>query len=749
MGISVGIDLGTTFSAVAWINPKSNKPEIIENNDDLPITPSVIQFFEDGSYICGVEAKEALDNGEPNCASVFKRHMGTNNVCISCFGKEYSAEDLSALLLRHLKDEAEERIGQDIDSAVITVPAYFYNDERQSTIRAAQKAGLKVKRIINEPTAAALSYGLKSWRENAVIMVYDLGGGTFDVTLVGMGRNHSIESLGTNGDHILGGKDWDNALAELVLNKLSGSLGISVKDYSENVVTAYSHAEAWKKKLSQTGGTVMCKMPIEGYGVASVTISRNEFENATSDLLEKTIGLCEHVLISAGLSWRNVTDTLLVGGSTRMPQVKQRLQDLTGKPPIAHVNPDEAVAIGAAIQTQIEEEDYIEYVRPSEQITPKHTLSLFHRSKANETRQNQDSIISRYSKPVQNAQQLDNLQLLKKRDVQAHGMGIITVNPEGTEYINENIIPPNMPIPIKSAQSFRFFTSPRGNNELEIFVVEGEGTPLTCNINAKYVASGIRHIKGGKTLLRVQYSFDRNSIIHVQVRQEEDNYDLPIRKEPVKEEELVKFGQPIDNTISEKNNLTIVLAIDVSGSMEGEPLQDARNAMISFVKQFEDTGTKIGVMAVSEKVAWVQKPSDDADTVIQALYNTRAGMTGWGSSAHPFDDARNVLSGIKGNRYIIVLADGQWSGAQAAISSAKRCHAEGIEVAAIGFGTANETFLKSISSQSDLSILTDQSMLTQSFGKIAQSIGPSSDARKGREAGSTTTKTWDTEEKLM
>lgn len=751
MSVSVGIDLGTTFSAVAWIQPRTQKPEILLNSDDRPITPSVIQFFQDGTHVCGWEAKDALDSGEENCASIFKRKMGTNEICISCFGKDYTAEDLSALLLAHLKREAEDRIGQSIDSAVITVPAYFFNDERQATIRAAQKAGLKVLRIINEPTSAALSYGLKSWRENAVIMVYDLGGGTFDVTLVGMGANHSMESLGTNGDHILGGKDWDNALAEIVLDKLTGELGINVRESDDNVHNVYVNAEMWKKKLSQAGGSTVCKLPIDGYGTASITVTREEFDAATSDLLGKTISLCELVLKKAGLTWNNVTDTLLVGGSTRMPQVKQRLTELTGKAPIAHVNPDEAVALGAAIQSQLEEEDYIEYIRPvPKQEEKKQGFSLFRKVRTADSQPKQhDNLLLKYSRPVQAAKPVDDLVVLTKRDVQAHGMGIITVNPEGTAYINENIIPPNMPIPIKSAQSFKFFTSPRGDNELEIFVVEGEGAPLTCNINAKYVASGIRHIKGGSTLLRVQYSFDRNSIIHVQVRQEDDCVDLPLRKEPVLQEELYKFGQPIDNVVSERDRLTIILAIDVSGSMKGQPLEDAQNAMISFAKQFEDTGTGIGVLAVSEDIKWVLKPSDDIDVVIRALRNVKAGMTGWGSSAHPFDVARQHLSQIRGQSYIIVLADGQWSCQFDAIRAAQKCHEMGIEVAAIGFGSADESFLNSISSQKDLSILTDQSMLTQSFGKIAQSIGPKASGKKGQDGGTSSTPTWETDDRII
>lgn len=743
MGAVVGIDLGTTFSVVAWINPKTNSPEIIKNSNDMAITPSVIQFREDGSWICGDEAKEAFEDGEYGCTSAFKRFMGTNEICCSAYGKNYTAKELSAILLSHLKKEAERTLGQEISDAVITVPAYFFNDEREDTIYAAKKAGLRVKQLVNEPTAAALNYGLKQWRENAIIMVYDLGGGTFDVTLVGMGSDYQMESIATVGNHILGGKDWDDCIAELVMDKIYDETHVSLQDDQDAKNEVKSKAEGWKKKLSKSV-SVECKVNVPDYGTVSVELTKDEFEMATHHLLDQTAALCEDVLKKRNLTWHNVTDVLLVGGSTRMPQVSEFLTKLTGKKPLTHVNPDEAVALGAAMQTALKQEDYLVYAEPvkSQKAEAKGLLGLMKRQTSTSDVKVEDFAV-KYSKPVRQAQALADVALIGKRDVQAHGMGIIAVNQEGTAYINENIIPPNVAIPVKAARSFMFATSARGDNELEVFVLEGEEAPKDCQINAKYVVSGIRHEKDG-TIIRVQYSFDRNSIIHVQARQGKDMHDLPIRKVSIDPQELEKFALPIDPKEFRQHSLTIVLALDVSGSMSGTPMDDAKKAMVSFVRKYEDTAAEIGIIAVSDKVHWAQRPTDDYALCISAINELQCGQTGYGNSAHPYNEIRNELSGASGEKYAIILADGMWSHQNLAIQCAKDCNRDGIETAAIGFGTADKKFLDAVSSQRDLSIMTTQSELTHSFGKIAQSIGTG--ARKGKKGSESVAETWETGE---
>lgn len=745
MGVLVGIDLGTTYSAVAWINPATQKPEIVLNSFGLPTTPSVIRFDSPDRWECGQDAKESYDVGEPNCVCAFKRAMGTDEICIRVDGQAYKAEDLSAMLLAHLKREAEERLKDKITGAVITVPAYFFNEERAATIRAAEKAGLPVLRIINEPTAAALNYSIKSWRENAVIMVYDLGGGTFDCTLIGMGPHHTLDSIGTSGDHRLGGKDWDAAIASLVLDKIQSEKGIKAHEDKELVTLAHAYAEGWKRKLSTTSSPVTCRIQTKAYGRLDVSITTAEFEKATEALLERTITLCENVLRDAHLNWRNITDILLVGGSTRMPQVVKRLTKLLGKAPIAHVHPDEAVAIGAAMQTVMEQEEKYEVYNIASTKTPEKRGGLLGRKQAPPQNTVNDMWRMSYVRPVKQAQEIGDFHVLAKRDIQAHGMGIITVNPEGTAYINEAIIPPNVRVPVKCAKAFRFFTDEYEENNLEIYVVEGEEEPAKANIKGKYVVTGIRHQNGGETRIRVQYSFDKNSIIHVQARQENDTKDLPIHKEPITPDEIKRFSERIDPKTqlfhSKKQDITLV--VDVSGSMSGAPLRDAMEAMISFVDKFERTHSRIGVMVVSDKSQWILKPTEALGEVRSAIRQIAVGITGYGNSAHPFDELFDYYAHAQGTRCAIVLADGQWSHESNAVTAAKRCHKAGIDIAAIGFGTANRQFLEAISSRKDLSILTDQSRLTQSFGTIAQSFG----AQKGfsfQRRETSQTDTWET-----
>ena len=747
MGISVGIDLGTTNCAVARINPKTGKPEIVLNSEDSPVTPSVIRFLKNGSYICGEEAKNDFELGEPDCVCAFKRNMGKEETCITANGRAYNARELSAMLLKHLKEEAEETLGQEITEAVITVPAYFVNAEREDTYQAAVDAGLKVRRIINEPTAAALCYGLSHWRQNAIIMVYDLGGGTFDVSLVGMAKDGGMDVLGTLGDHKLGGKDWDRVLVNLVADRMYEETGYDVRNDPEAMKSLEANAEIWKKGLSRSNGQVVAKVYISDYGDnCAVTITRAEFDAATRVLLEQTISYCTDVLKQNSLSWKNVTDVLLVGGSTRMPQVSEYLEKITGKKPLAHVNPDAAVALGAAIQLQLPDEEY-EVCELS--AMPKKGSGMMKAKQQTGRSAGGEDLLSRFKGPVGQSQETDLL-TIRKRDVQPHGMGVISVNAEGTAYINENIIPPSSRIPIKSARAFSYYTSAREANEVEIYVLEGMDVPLRCEIRDKYVASGIRHVSGRPTTIRVQYSFDRNGIIHVQVRQEDDNKDLPIRREPIDYSEMEKFARPIpvEPKVVRKEK-TIVMAVDVSGSMYTRDTQDvtaidrAKEAMCKFARDYEGEGTKIGVLCVSDRTQWVIRPTGDINACIKAIQGIECCCTGVCNAADPFEDIRNELARKSGDRLAIVLADGVWENQSRAVGRAKDCHRAGIEIAAIGFGTADQKFLNEISSQQDLAIMTTQTELSHSFGKIAQSIGTGSQ-RMGKDNESNITRTWDT-----
>lgn len=533
MSISVGIDLGTTFSAVAYIDPKTKLPQIIPNSEGGKLTPSVIQFL-DGQIVFGSEAEDAYNAGEEDCVATFKREMGEDKPYCYISGKPYTSEDLSALLLRHLKEDAEAFLGDNIKDAVITVPAYFYSKEREATIHAAETAGIKVKKIIDEPNAAAMAYGLNHWRENANILVYDLGGGTFDVTLVHMGKDGDLSTITTRGNHKLGGRDWDARIQDILVSRFEAETGLSIRDDQELLSIVGGMSEGVKKQLSaQNMQTAKVVASFPGYGKASVNITRAEFEENTADLLDRTGALCLAVLEEAGLSQRDVTDVLLVGGSTRMPQVPEYLQKLFRKRPLSHVNPDEAVALGAAIQSAKENESYAALA--VQVVDGKKT-----------TDRTKTALSSHVA--VKAEKKLNSLSALSLRETTAHAMGVIAINDEGNRYYNEVIIPANHPRPVRAAKRFRFYTSPRMNNELAIYVLQGDNeNPLDCQITYKYVVTGIQHVKRGEkigTVIRIQYSYDANGVIHIQARQEDSNVDLPIRRENIPSD-TSRFGQPI------------------------------------------------------------------------------------------------------------------------------------------------------------------------------------------------------------
>ena len=538
MSICVGIDLGTTFSAVAYVDPKTNLPQIITNREGNKLTPSVIQFI-DGETVFGSEAQDAFTAGEDNCIGTFKRDMGETTPYCYIDGSPLTSEDLSAMLLKRLKEDAEAKLNDTINEAVITVPAYFLSKPREATIRAAAKAGIKVKRLIDEPNAAAMAYGLNHWRENANILVYDLGGGTFDVTLVHMGKNCVVSAIATRGNHKLGGRDWDAEIEDILISKFTEETDLDIRNNIESIAIIKGLSEGVKKQLSAPNmQSVKVSASFPEYGNSSVTVTKAEFEEKTSYLLERTGALCSAVLKEVGLSQTDISDVLLVGGSTRMPQVREYLKKMFKKEPLSHVNPDEAVALGAAIQASKENEGYsalaVQIIDGKKQTDRSHSgLS----TKAT----------------VKPEKKLGALSLLTLRETTAHAMGVIAINDEN-RYYNEIIIPANHPRPVKAAKKFRFYTSPNTDNELAIYVLQGENeNPLDNQITNKYVVTGIKHVVGGErrgTVIRIQYSYDVNGIIHIQARQDASNKDLPIRREDVPAD-ISKFGRPV--TVEDKN----------------------------------------------------------------------------------------------------------------------------------------------------------------------------------------------------
>ncbi|MDO4614095.1 MAG: molecular chaperone DnaK [Lachnospiraceae bacterium] len=345
----IGIDLGTTNSCVAVM--EGGQPTVITNAVGARTTPSVVAFAKDGERLVGEKAKRQAVTNSANTIASIKRKMGTNEK-VNAGGRDYTPQEISSMILATLKKDAENYLGETVTQAVITVPAYFNDAQRQATKDAGKIAGLTVERIINEPTAAALAYGLDNETEQK-IMVFDLGGGTFDVSIIDIGDG-IIEVLAVNGDGLLGGDDFDNAITRYLIDEFKKKEGVDLSQDSMALERLKEAAEKAKKELS-FAMTTNINLPFitptpEGPKHLDMDLTRAKFNELTRDLVERTVAPVQKALADAGLTAADLTKVLLVGGSTRIPAVQDKVKALTGKEPSKNLNPDECVALGASIQ---------------------------------------------------------------------------------------------------------------------------------------------------------------------------------------------------------------------------------------------------------------------------------------------------------------------------------------------------------------------------------------------------------------
>ncbi len=358
MGRAVGIDLGTTNSAVTVL--EAGEPKVIANAEGFRTTPSVVAFTKDGNILVGETAKRQNVTNVDRTVSSVKRHMGTTWK-FKVDDKEYTPQEISARILMKLKRDAETYLGESVTDAVITVPAYFNDAERQATKEAGEIAGLNVLRIINEPTAAALAYGLDKGKEDELILVFDLGGGTFDVSLPEVGKDDdftTIQVRATSGDNRLGGDDWDQRLVDHLVKKFKETTGVDVASDKIALQRLKEAAEQAKKELSQSMSTQVqlpyLSLTESGPANLDETITRAQFESLTQDLLERTRKPFQDVIKEAGVKVGDIAHVVLVGGSTRMPAVSELVKSLLGgQEPNKGVNPDEVVSVGAALQAGV------------------------------------------------------------------------------------------------------------------------------------------------------------------------------------------------------------------------------------------------------------------------------------------------------------------------------------------------------------------------------------------------------------
>ena len=699
MGIRVGIDLGTTFCSVARINPNTGRPEIIQNSFGSGITPSVLCFEENGNVLFGEDAKDMQLSGNPNTIAFFKRCMGMESYSCEFFGKKYTATDFSAILLRKLKEDAEKSIGEEIDAAVITVPAYFQHKERRATMEAGKMAGLEVLAVINEPTAAAFAYGLHENDEDQTVLIYDLGGGTFDVTIARI-TGDCIRTLGSDGDHELGGKDWDDCLAQYLSNQFAEQYH---EDFSEDAGmtgTVLVTAEKVKKQLTSRDAVTVPMTYRNVHGKIDVTIET--FEAITQHLMGTTRDVIERLMDSLKMSWNDIDGVILVGGSTRMRMIENFVFQMSGKKPLRGVNADEAVALGAAIRANITDKG-------------KTLPGIMGRSRS----AGQREIAVAGAKAV--------------IDVTAHSLGMISIDKEGKKHINGIIIPKNTSIPACKMRPFL-----ATNNEAEVYVLQGEyERPLDNTVINKYVISKIQTDDKGEAVIEISYEYTANGIVEVSAVQRATKKKLPIRIEPdIGDLSWTDLPPKKDTVTVSKNNVNVFLAIDLSGSMSGKPLREAQTAMKDFVRNMRNKVTRIGIIAFSDTVDMAVKPTSDMEEVLDGISKLQiGGELGYGNEAQPFTTARKTFKEMSLNKkgdvnYIVTLTDGIWSYTERAIDAAHECHDDHIEIIALGFGNADHDFLKKIASTDRFATVTELTNLKRSFSKIAQVIEESSGLRK-------------------
>ena len=688
MSTFVGIDLGTTNSVVAHRN-RYGRPEVIANREGQNITPSVIYFGTDPPAV-GQEAKEWARLGDSEIASFFKPHMGSALYQLQFDGKTYTATDLSALVLKRLKLDAEAALGETVDRAVITVPAYFGDAQRKATIDAGNAAGFQVLRIINEPTAATLAYGLnRGGGAEETVLIYDLGGGTFDVTVARIAPE-DIVVLATAGDHDLGGKNWDDRIASFLAEQFAAETGFDPLDDPVALNEVLVRSEQAKWALSERTATrITLQLGTQRKGF---DLSRAEFEAMTFPLMDRTRRLTEEALGESGLDWHRLDGVLLVGGSTRMPMVRSYVSEMAGKPPRTGVNVDEVVALGAAIQAAIE------VGQPIGDAVPRFTLTA--------------------GGPVARGTAVPAAR--RVTDVMSHSLGTIALSSDASRFVNDVLIRRNIPIPAQNTKTYLHATHGGANTKLEVYLTQGESdAPLDCTILGKYVFTGI-HATDAEVMVDVGLSYDVNGVVQVQAVQRDTGHRLALTVEPVPDD-LSWLGRPPEVAlVGQAERIRVFLLIDVSSSMMGQPLVEAQTAAREFLDRCDFTTMEVGLVSFSTLVAL----QCAATSNVRRLHAAIGRLEGEGSTnlTDALEMARGQLVATDAKRYIVILTDGFPDAAESAVEQALAARGQGIDIVAIGTGDADRDYLGRLASSEHASIFARSGELVQTFGHIARMI---------------------------
>ncbi len=662
----VGIDLGTTYSVVAKFNGNNSQPEVIRNRFNKELTPSVVCFLDDGAVLVGDEAKLMQIKSVGNVGAFFKTHIGNTTPCLWNNDRGVTAEELSTIVFKELASYAESQTHEKIESAVITVPAYFDDIQRNSTRSAAEAAGIKVTRIMNEPTAAAIYYGCKH-QDGKKILVFDLGGGTFDITIIQV-KKGSIDVLATDGNHHLGGKDWDEALLDYLCDQFYDVYGVNP---SENIVKRFelmTACERYKKELSQRG-SVKAEIIFNGHK-QSYTIEREDFEELTRHLVDATDDVLDRILFKTGLTPKDIDEVLLCGGSSRIPAVRRKLEKRGFKNIPAHPDTDLAVAKGAAIVASIYSND-INRIR--------------------------DVTIS---------------------DVCSHSLGALSIHPNTGEYYNQILIPCNTKVPASKTKPFRIEP---GNmtDQIELYMLQGESSvPSDCTIIKHEIVTGFEN-KGSGLNINITYSYNDEG--SVKVTAERNGEELAVIHDSVPTDVSWLDQKPKERSGNKRVSKSIVICIDLSRSMRAY-MDEVKTAVKNFITAFNGEFTKFALIGFGDKVKVISDLTSDENEVIEKIEQLNKVHCGRGTDANPFEEILNQLSNEKGSLTALILTDGIWGKRDEAVEIAIECRKCNIGVFAVGFGDADLSFLRQIATIEQNAMYIALNSLNTTINTIATAI---------------------------
>lgn len=651
MGIRVGIDLGTCYSSLAYVDQKTEELIIIPNEEEELKTPSLVLAFPDKTTLFG---QEALD----------KRLAGEGEVT-----------EPSTAYLQYLLQMAKKKVGQDITEAVITVPSFYTDGERRNLKEMLSEAGVHVIGILNEPTAAALAYSYRNPDCKKLVLIYKLGGGSFEAAVAEIKMNQ-VQILGTTGSRDLGGKEWEDVIATYIQDQFFRDYRIDFTEDKGESIRIRTLAEQIKIRLSQVSSADAI-IHYKGYS-AKYTITREMLGQMTQTILTLTSKLVIKLLDSLSINKTQLDGILFSGGGTKMPMVKDHLRKVIGRDAILGVNTDYDVVFGAAIMARLWDGK----------------------------KEGFDSI----------------------HEVVSNSLGMISVSVDGAWYVNSIMIHKNSRIPVSNTRTFRLPSHKEGGR-MVIFLLQGEAAiPKDCTVVGKYVIDRIYPTTEDMVYIEVTFTYDADGIIHIQARQKNTKEELSIKKEPIPLDMEWVNSQPkvVKEDIATQEEGLVYLCVDLSGSMAGVTFVEAKRALRRLAEELDLKSKRVGIIGFADQSQLILPPTENLNNIIRTLQRLHISgrMFGYGNGTSPFAQVyeKHCQDELKEEVTMVVVTDGAWPDKERALQVANLCKEKGVSIYTMGFGRADMDYLKRLSSLKELSDFANKRRDKGEWLSIAQIV---------------------------